>query len=227
LPRILNDNPWTVLKGNGWDYLLRTSPKDDQIITDLTAPEPPTFLRIFFPTSMQPNTEPSVHWMPLHGETELETVWWGRLSPNWTGSPAGAGKITFLMASGGGQIYTNYYHQGGTPETGWTPGPPYRLGLNTEWAPYGQKVWLPNMTPMFIPLDSWVTFRVYYKWASAAGVADGVVRWWVNGVLNGEYLNVQYPGPRGFTEFQYAPTRQNVPPSEQWMDVDRTIVRVP
>lgn len=227
LPRVLNDQSWLQLTGNGWSYLKRTNPRDAVIALDATAPKSPSsVLRIFFTPGMQPDTEPTVHWMALHGETEIETEWWGKLSPNWTASPAGAGKITFLMGNGG-QVYTNYYHQGGNEVTGWVPGPPYRFGINTEWAPYGQKLWLPNKTVTLIPLDKWVRFRAYYKWASAAGAADGILRFWVDDVLNGDYANVQYPANRGFIEFQYAPTRQNVPPTEQWMDIDHTIVRVP
>lgn len=224
---VINDQPWNQLVGNGWQYLRRTSTKDDIIISDSTAPRsPPNALRILFPPTMQPNTEPTVHWMALARPTEIETEWDGKLSPNWTASPAGAGKITFLMVSGGGQVYTNYYHQGGDPTVGWLPGPPFRVGINTEWAPYGQRVWLPNKAITLVGLDSWHNYRVYYKWASTPSASDGIIRWWVDGVLNGDYTNVQYPTTRGFVEFQYAPTRQLVPPTEQWMDIDHTIVRV-
>ena len=56
------------------------------------------------------------------------------------------------------------------------------------------------------------------------GANDGIIRWWVNGVLNGDYRNVPYPAIRGFVEFQHAPTLQNPPPAEQYMYIDHTHV---
>ena len=55
---------------------------------------------------------------------------------------------------------------------------------------------------------------------------DGVIRWWVDGVLNGNYANVHYPAG-SFIEYQYAPTLQNAPPAEQYMYVDHSYVGVP
>jgi hypothetical protein len=50
---------------------------------------------------------------------------------------------------------------------------------------------------------------------------DGIIRFWIDGVLNGNYTDVQYPAS-SFIEFQYAPTLQTPPPAEQYMYVDHT-----
>jgi uncharacterized protein YjdB len=225
--RALNDQPWSLMTGSGWNYLRRTSSKDDGIVVDLTAPRSAAdVLRIVFTTDMAANTEPSVHWMGLPGVREIYTVWWMKISPNWQSSPAGAGKITFLFTNGAGQVYTGLYHQGGDPTSGWVTGPPYRIGVNTEWAPYGQRVWLPNATTTFINPGQWHRVEVYYRWSTTSGAADGIIRWWVDGALNGNYTNVQYPSG-SFTEFQYAPTLQNPPTAELYMYLDHTYVSVP
>jgi uncharacterized protein YjdB len=225
--RALNDQPWSLMTGSGWNYLRRTSSKDDGIVVDLTAPRSAAdVLRIVFTTDMAANTEPSVHWMGLPGVREIYTVWWMKISPNWQSSPAGAGKITFLFTNGAGQVYTGLYHQGGDPTSGWVTGPPYRIGVNTEWAPYGQRVWLPNATTTFINPGQWHRVEVYYRWSTTSGAADGIIRWWVDGALNGNYTNVQYPSG-SFTEFQYAPTLQNPPTAELYMHLDHTYVSVP
>jgi len=218
--RPFNDQPWSLLTGNSWNYLRRTSSKDAGIVIDLSAPRSPAdVLRIVFTTDMIHDTEPTVHWIALPGVREIYTVWWVKVSPNWQCSPAGCGKLTFLFTNGAGQVYTNLYNSASGQ------GAPYRVGVNTEWAPYGQRVWMPNATTTPINPGEWHKIEVYYKW-STTGTADGTVRWWVDGVLNGDYTNVQYPSG-SFVEFQFAPTLQNPPSAEQYMYVDHTYVSVP
>ena len=107
------------------------------------------------------------------------------------------------------------------------PGPPYRIGVNTEWAPYGQRIWLPNLTTTYVNPGEWHRLEFYYRWETTPGISgDGIIRWWVDGVLNGNYTNIHYPAS-SFIEFQYAPTLQNPPPAEQYMYVDHTYVSVP
>ncbi len=226
--RALNDQPWDLLTGSGWSYLRRTSSKDDGIVLDATAPRSAAdVLRIVFTTDMIHDTEPSVHWIGLPGVREIYTVWWMKVSPNWECSPAGCGKITFHFTNGSGQVYTGLYHQGGNPSSGWINGPPYRIGVNTEWAPYGQAVWLPNATTTFINPGEWHRIEVYYRWETTPGSSgDGIIRWWVDGVLNGNYTNVHYPSG-SFNEFQYAPTLQNPPSAEMYMYLDHTYASVP
>jgi hypothetical protein len=219
----LNDQPWNALTGNGWSYLRRTSSKDDRILADSTAPfSPLNDLQIIFTTDMLHDTEPSVHWMSLSSVKEIYTGWWMKVSPNWSCSPAGCGKVTFLFTNGAGQVYSNLYH----PSSG--VGPPYRMGANTEWAPYGQKIWYPNVTTTNINPGEWHRIEFYYKWETTPGVSgDGIIRWWVDGTLNGNYVDVHYPASAGFIEFQYAPTLQNPPPAEQYMYIDHTHVSKP
>jgi hypothetical protein len=203
-----NDQPWNALTGNGWNYLRRTSSQDASIVTDATAPfSPSNVLRIVYTTDMAPDSEPSVHWISLPSPKEIYTGWWVKLSPNWIPNPAGGGKMTFLFTlPGGGQVYTNFYH----PSTdGSVQGPPYRVGANTEWAPYGQKIWYPNVATNWINNGEWHRIEFYYRWETTPGVSgDGIIRWWVDGILNGDHRNVHYPAVGGFEEFQHAPTVQ-------------------
>ncbi len=223
-----SNQPWDTILSNGWNYLRRASSEDDDIVSDPSAPfSAPNVLRIHFTPDMGSNNEPSVHWIPLPGVQEIYTGWWIKLSANWQASPAGAGKMTFLFTNGVGQVYTNLYHQGGDPVNGWVNGPPYRVGVNTEWAPYGQNVLLPNATTTFINPGEWHRVEAYYRWETTPGVSgDGIIRWWVDGVLNGNFTNVHYPAS-SFIEYQYAPTLQNAPSTTQYMYIDHTVVSKP
>ena len=216
---VVNDQPWNLLTGNGWNYLRRTSSKDDLITADATVPfSPVNDLKIIFTTDMPPDSEPSVHWMAVPNLKEVYTAWWMKVSPNWTCSPAGCGKITFLFGAGpGNNVYTGLFN----PDIG--QGPPFRVGLKPQWRGYDLNFY-PNVTTTLILPGEWHRIEFYFKWETTPGVSgDGIFRWWVDGVLNGDYANIRYPADR-FVEFQYAPTLQNPPLAEQYMYIDHTYV---
>ena len=225
--RLVNDQPWNLLTGNSWNYLRRTGTVDDDIVADGLAPfSASNVLRIIFTAGCCTNAEPGVHWMSLPTVPEIYTGWWMKLSPNWEPN----GKITFLWTNNGtGQVYTNLYPPCSYPEvcSPTLQGPPYKIGANTEWAPYGQQVWYPNVTTTWVTPGTWYRVEFYYRWETVPGSSgDGIIRWWVNGVLNGNYTNVHYPNAAGFQQFEFAPTRLQVT-AEQYMYIDHTYVSVP
>lgn len=160
--------------------------------------------------------EPSVHFIGLPRVTELYAGWWMKLSANWTCSPAGCGKVTFLLpdSAAAGVMYSNLAGVNGS----------HYVNVATTWPSTGYKFWQPNVKQTRVDDDRWYQVEWYVKWASSAGATDGIVRWWVNGELNGDYRNVPFPDVRGFLEFQHASTRQNTPPTEQFMYIDHTYV---
>jgi len=214
-----NDQPWNGLTTQGWSYLRRTSSKDADIISDATAPEsPPRVLRIIYTPDMSRDSEPAVFWISLPGSREIEASWWVKLSATWTPSPAGAAKMTFLhpRPDGQGQVYTAL--RGSSA--------PHSMVVNTEWAPYGQRFWEPNVTTSPIVYNRWYGIEWYVKWESTPGAGDGILRWWVDGVLNGAYCNVSFPANgTGFQQFEFAPTIQIPPRAEQYMYIDHTSIR--
>ena len=214
-----NEQSWDRLTGNGWGYLRRSSSKDDDLVADPTAPfSPPNVLRIAFTPDMGRDHEPSVHWMAVPDLKEVYTAWWMKVSPNWTCSPAGCGKITFLFGAGpGNNLYTGIFN----PDAG--GGPPFRVGLKPQWGGYDLNFY-PNVTTTLIFPGEWHRIEFYFKWEATPGLSgDGIFRRWVDGVLNGDYANIRYPADR-FVEFQYAPTLQNPPLAEQYMYIDHTYV---
>jgi hypothetical protein len=214
----VSDQPWNRMTGNGWNYLRRTSSQDDDIQTDPEAPfTPQHVLRIVFTPDMIRDTEPSVHWIRLSSPTEVYAAWWIKLSATWKSSPAGGGKMTFLHTtpSGQGQVYSALF--GATA--------PHHISINTEWAPYGQKIWDPNLANTPIVYNRWYHVEWHVRWSTAPDAADGIVRWSVDGVPNGSYANVVFPsGGVGFQQFEFAPTLQNPPRAVQYMYVGHTYV---
>lgn len=214
--RTITDQPWLAVQSLGWQYLRRTASKDSTILTEAGLPiSAPTALRIIFTPDMVANTEPGVHWIPL----STREVYWAyglRISPNWHASPAGACKMTYCMAPGS-NLWTCLNHPPGQV------GPPFYAVARTEWIP---RYYEPQ-TPTPIQPGVWMFYEWYTKLASSPGASDGVLRWWVNGALNGDYTNVPGTPASGFGEFQIAPTVQQPPPVEQYMDCDHMYVSVP
>ena len=101
------------------------------------------------------------------------------------------------------------------------------VNIATTWPSTGYKFWNPNVAKTIVNKNEWFRVEWYVKWESSPGAGDGILRWWVNGVLNGDYRNVPFPAIAGFLEFQHAPTLQNVPSVEQYMYIDHTRVRIP
>jgi hypothetical protein len=217
-----NDHSWDTLVGNGWNFLRRSSTQNPSIVTDASAPfSPSKALQMVYSAGCCNDAEPSVHWLGVPPVREIFTGWWFKLSPNWIPNPAGGGKITFLFTDVGGQVYSNLYHPS---SDGSVQGAPYRIGANTEWAPYGQRIWLPNVTTTWINPGEWHRVEFYYRWETTPGVSgDGIIRWWVDGTLNGDHTNVQYPAAR-FQEFQFAPTVQFAGPADRYMYIDHSYV---
>jgi hypothetical protein len=215
-----HEQRWDRIDDDRWKYLRRGSSRDDDIVADDSAPfSPPDVLRIVFTPDMGPDQEPSVHWTALDDEKDVHAIWWVKLSENWTASPAGGGKIAFfhLAPDGQGQVYSNIAGSA----------PPHQITVNTEWAPYGQRVWTPNRTATPIVYGRW--YRIDWRITLPEGHArNATVSWWVDGVLNGHHPNVEIPREsRGFQQFEFAPTLQQPPPREQYMFIDHTSISVP
>ena len=219
-----NNQPWDALTGNGWNYLRRSATVDSTIVTNSAAPlSASKELQITYTAGCCQDAEPGVHWLSVPYVKEIFTGWFVKLSSNWIPNPAGGGKITFLFTDVGGQVYTNYYHPS---SDGSVQGAPYRIGANTEWAPYGQKIWLPNVTTTWINPGEYHRIEFYYKWETTPGVSgDGIIRWWVDGILNGNHTTVHYPAAR-FMEFQIAPTVQYAGPQNRQMFIDHAYVSI-
>ena len=213
---LLNDQPWNDIVGNSWDYLRRESAFDSDVVFDPSAPvSPPSVIRLAYTPDMPRDTEPGVHWMPLPQLREIYAEWWIKLSDNWTTSPIGASKMTFFWpAEGEGQAFT---HLGGSAGS-------HHVQINTEWAPYGQHFWEPNVSTTRIVYGRWHHVAVYAKWSSRQGLPDGIFQWWVDGALNGDHRNVHFPRCC-FEQFEFAPTRQFPPDKVEYMFIDHTSVR--
>ena len=82
-----------------------------------------------------------------------------------------------------------------------------------------------NVGPSMITLGQWAKIEVYQKSSTTATSRDGALRWWVNGVMGGNYTNLNY-APGGLSEWQWNNTwdgaqdmgTSNTVDWEHWID---------
>lgn len=82
----------------------------------------------------------------------------------------------------------------------------------------------PNVGSVSIQRGVWTKIEVYIKQSTTSTSRDGIVRWWVNGVLVGNYTNVNY-APNGLDTWVWTETWDGtvtnpIPanPQEHWVD---------
>ncbi|MBI4500747.1 MAG: Ig-like domain-containing protein [Gemmatimonadetes bacterium] len=118
--------------------------------------------------------------------------WWKPSSP-WQNHPSNVNKVAFWQTgTWGSSADLQMYGPG-----------PYYLHVVTQF-PGGTVRLPPNATATAVTLGVW--HRVEWHMRYGSGGADGLVEWWLDGVLQGRYANVQTPGDGGFIEYQFSPT---------------------
>lgn len=76
----------------------------------------------------------------------------------------------------------------------------------------------PNAGPGTLTVGVWTKLEAYIKSSTTATSRDGIVRWWVNGVLAGNYINMNY-GWSGLNDWTWSETWDgyvNPVPSVDW-----------
>ncbi len=215
---LINEQPWNCLSCNGWNYRADAGWADIQ--TDAAAPKSPSsVLRVVFPTTMPRDNGPSNEWIYFANPNfwhEIFVSYWIKWGDPWDARDQGA-KISFMWAQGGSYIYA--VQVAGVA--------PYHVGMVVGWPPYGYSygdggVWHPNVTTTSVVTGQWYFVEEYFKYPTTPGGSDGVIRWWVNGTLNGDFRNVVYPADLGFEQFEFPFTHQATPLAQSYVYVDHT-----
>jgi hypothetical protein len=88
----------------------------------------------------------------------------------------------------------------------------------------------PNVGPGTITLGTWTKLEAYVKKSTTATSQDGIVRWWINGVMAGNYTNMNY-APNGLNEWVWSETWDgyvNPVPSVDWSHfIDHLHISIP
>jgi len=189
----ITDQPWNATVGSGWN---RRSPGTDQIVSDPAAPLSPTnVLEYIYPVGWVDGAAPATQYYPLSTKEVFVGMWWKPSNP-WQGDASFVNKIQFLQVLHSSVFMGMYGPNGG----------PYELRADVQW-PEQCCAWLtPNVNSGVVTLGQWHRLEWYLKYESSYGAGDGIIRWWLDGALVGNYTNVKYPNDGGFVEYQISPT---------------------
>jgi hypothetical protein len=186
------------------------------LATDSTAPlSPSSVLRALYPIGFPSGKGPiNVYYTGVSGLRELYVGYWFKPSNPWQGDTSTFNKMHFFMSQNAGssggwnQVIDMHGDVNGPfdfsvyfPNTSASNG---HLGT-VHCDPVGScQIW-PNVNHVQAKLGQWQRIEHYMKMSTSLTSRDGIIRWWVDGVLVGNYTNVNYPqNPLG--EFQFAPT---------------------
>ncbi len=191
---LLTDHMWTTLSGDGWK---RRDSDDDRIVDDTTAPESTgKVLEYLYPSGFVGGAAPATHFYPLGGRKEVFVGLEFEVSQPWQGHVSMVNKIQFLFTRNADMMMAMY-----GPPSG-----PYELRAIAQWGGNGDAWLTPNAANPPVTTGRWHRVAWYVKYASAPGARDGIVRWWMDGMLVGDHSNVAFPDDEGFVEYQISPT---------------------
>ncbi len=190
---VLTDQPWNVTVGGGWN---RRSPGTDHIVSDSTAPmSPANVLEYIYPTGFVDGAAPATQYFGVNTKEIFVGMWWKPSSP-WQGNASNVNKIQFLQVLHSSVFMAMYGPKGG----------PYELRSDVQWPEQGTAWLTPNVNNVAVTLGQWHRLEWYLKYESSYGAGDGIIRWWMDGVLIGNYTNIKFPNDNGFVEYQISPT---------------------
>lgn len=123
-------------------------------------------------------------------------MWW-KMNATFQGTQVNANKL-FFVNSGypngyGLNLFSLYGPQYSTSfQVAWATDDPVLTSLNSHLSNtyydthYG--------FACSVKVDTWYRFEVYIKSSTSTSTRDGIVRWWLNGQLCGDYTTANFPG---------------------------------
>jgi hypothetical protein len=191
---LVTDWSFPSITGSGWGGL--ASPYE-AIITDPTAKvSPQTALQITFPTGFGGGASPASvgyeHPEIIGTVRELYVGLWWKVSNPWQGHNSGVNKILYLTQAWGTcgpsqqQQVLTMFGTNAPASTG-----PFRLRFTNEFVSIAASYNLePNVNNPPVELGTWHQLEFYRKLSSTTSSQDGILRWWMDGTLVGNYTTI-------------------------------------
>lgn len=181
-----NEEPWRC-EGTGLS-----------VATDPTAPAPARTALVFtYAPGFRSGYAPGVAYYGLPTPTkETYFGFWWKPSDPWQTHPSGVNKMALLfpITSAAGTVYIMMFYDGSK----------YTIQVETTFANDTRRL-EPNVMPTPVTLGRWHQIEWYVRYSTTATSRDGVVRWWLDGVLQGVHTDLQMPGDLGVTEYTIRP----------------------
>jgi len=182
----ITDWSFSALSGSGWSGWGGT------LGVDPTAPaSPPSNWEVLFPIGFVAGNSPGQRnfgFAPLPTELFIG-VWWKPSNP-WQYQSVGD-KIFYVTDITGGGSGLFFLQQGGAP---------HNLTVTTQTGAENRNLATVAQTP--ITLGVWHRIEMYLTWSTTG---TGIVRWWVDGILQGNVTDVRWQNGTGFATMHMDP----------------------
>jgi hypothetical protein len=198
---VVTDQWFTALNHDGWRGQQRETTNGSGLIVASHLAGPAStdgVLQFTYAPGFAAGREPGVEFYDLPTPTKAAyfAFWWKPSDP-WQPHASGVNKIAFLMpvTSGAGSLYLMMFFDGSR----------YTIQVEPTFAGDTRRL-APNVTATPVVLGAWHRIEWYARYNTTDTTRDGVTRWWLDGVLQGSYRDLEMPRDDGFLEFQLAPT---------------------
>jgi len=188
----ITNNSLDTLDAAGW----RTSWNDKHWVTAAHDAQRGKVIRWDYPAGFTGGRGPGMEYYEHAPAKEVYAGFWWKPSDPWQTHPGShVNKIAFWYTTSTGRSMDLQMYGS----------PPYQLHVVSELTSGGIRM-PPNVTPSTVTLGVWHRIEWHLKYASSSGGSDGLVEWWMDGVLQGRYTNVQTPSDAGYAQYQISPT---------------------
>ena len=191
------------------------------IVQDATAPiSPSSVIRATYPAGFAAGSAPGHAGVAFTGYKTFYIRFAAKLSLNWFGEDSGFCKYFYVWQNGSLEGFFFASHGTGT-----APLEPYAMLQGIAKFPSGNGNWAPNLVPSAqIIRGQWQVYE-FVLVGNSAGVADGSVDWYLDGVHIGSVGGIQWTtGASVFTQMDFRPiwggTGTTLVPATQTMDWD-------
>jgi|CXWL01.1.fsa_nt_gi hypothetical protein len=218
---VITDNPFTALSGSGWNTGYNTG--QCNIIADGTAPlSPSSALQMVRPVGQTGGCK--TYYATSFGTSVYMAAKWKPSNPFWGWANLSNKLFMMFSTSADGQPASTWFEMFGGQQGG-----PYWPGINLEYPGVnnchlyqgggsctgpGPVVLHGNVVAT---LGQWHTLEVYLQKGTSETSRNGIVRWWVDGILAGNYTTANHPAG-AFNEFNIGPSWDSGDPTQRTVD---------
>jgi len=192
---VVTDQPFNPLSVLNWELIWNNNGYGT-ITSDASAPTSGSVFQVKYPAGFNAGSAPATQYFPLGGRRNVFVGMWWKANAGWQGHESNVNKLQFLFpTSGGGDMYMTAYGP---------PGGPFELRVNLQFIGADGRSWLrPNVGSGIVSMGDW--HRIEWLVEYNTNGANGIVRWWMDGQLIGDYRDVVFPSG-GFEEYKLSPT---------------------
>ena len=194
---VISDHNFNTLNGNGW---VATFPLGGAIVSDSGDPESPpnAYKTWWFHTGDGNSAVPNLNFSPAN-EVFIGFTW--KPSNPFTGWANNNNKVLNIWTDVGG-IYWYHGLKGSNGTAG--QGGPYKSDIFVNGAPFNGHLGSGFLIgPTTVQLGVWHRVEIYWKHSTTPTSQDGIVKYWLDGILQVNQNNVNFNGT-GFNTIQLA-----------------------